>query len=78
MTPDMERNHRQDSRDYLSSEDRAAGYSIVADDCNNVTLLRWGKPVARFSAVVTEEVLRGFLKLVKDSERSDNKQAGTK
>ncbi len=73
----MERNRRQDSCDYLSSDDRAVGYSIVADDCNNITLLRWGKPVARFSAVVTEEVLRGFLKLIDYCDIRDKKQDGS-
>jgi len=53
-----------------TSEDRANGFSIVADDRHNTTLLKWGKRVAWFSAAVTEETLRAFLELVKDSERS--------
>jgi len=59
----------------LPSEDRANGLSIVADDRHNTTLLKWGKRVAWFSAVVTEEVVVAFLKLIKDSERSDNRHA---
>ncbi len=64
--------HRDNSL-LLTSADKANGFSLVIDDDNNISLLEWSKPVAWFSAVVTEEVLRGFLKLAKDSERSDNK-----
>lgn len=46
MTRGMEKSRKQDSRDYLSSEDRVAGFSIVSDDCINIMLLRWSKPVA--------------------------------
>lgn len=60
----------------LASEDRANGFSMIADESNNITLLKCSKPVAWFSAVVTEEVVVAFLKLIKDSERSDNKHAG--
>ena len=42
----------------LSSEDRRNGFSITADDRKGVTLLKWGKPVAWFSAAVPEETLR--------------------
>jgi len=59
----------------LTSEDRANGFSIVTDESNNITLLKWSKPIAWFSAVVTEEVVVAFLKLIKDSERSDNRHA---
>ena len=44
----------------LTSKDRADGFSIAADDRYNITLLKWGKPVAWFSVAVTEEVLREF------------------
>ena len=54
----------------LTSEDRVDGFSIVADDRHNITLLKWGKPVAWFSVAVSREVMREFLKLVKDCERS--------
>jgi len=54
----------------LTSKDRADGFSIVAGDCHNITLLKRGKSVAWFSAAVTEETLKGFLELVKDCERS--------
>jgi len=54
----------------LTSEDRANGFSIVADDHNNITLLRWRKPVAWFSAAVTRKVVREFLELIKGCERS--------
>ncbi len=49
----------------LSSEDRANGFSVVCDNCHNIALLKWSKPVAWFSAMVTEETLREFLELVK-------------
>ncbi len=62
----------------LTSEDRADGFSMVADESHNITLLKRGRPMAWFAATVTEEVIVAFLKLVKDSEQSDNKQAGTK
>jgi len=54
----------------LSSEDKGNDFSIVCDNCHNITLSKWGKLVAWFSVVVTEETLRGFLELVKDSEKS--------
>lgn len=54
----------------LTDDDRANGFSIVTDDRHNTTLLKQGKPVAWFSAAVNGEVLRGFLGLVKDCERS--------
>ncbi len=62
----------------LTSEDRANGFSIARDDHHNTTLLKCGRPMAWFAATVTEEVVIAFLKLIKDSERSDNKQASTK
>ena len=52
-------------QEILTDKDRANGFSIVADDCHNMTLLKWGKPVAWFSAVVPGEVLRQFLELIK-------------
>ena len=52
------------------TEDRANGFSIVGDDGCNMTLLKWGKPVARFSAVVPREVLRQFFELIKVCERN--------
>ncbi len=58
----------------LTSEDRANGFSIEADESHNITLLKWGKPVAWFSVIVTGEVLRGFLKLVKDSEINNTRK----
>ncbi len=69
---------RRDGSLLLTSEDRANGFSIVVDESHNVTLLKQGRPMAWFAATVTEEVIVAFLELIKDSERSDNKQAGTK
>ena len=59
-----------DSSLLLVSEGRANGFSIVADDRRNTTLLKWDKPVAWFSAAVSEETLGGLLELVKACERS--------
>lgn len=54
----------------LTSEDRAKGFSIVSDDYHNVTVLKRGKPFAWFSSRVTGELLREFLKLAIDYEKS--------
>ena len=50
---------------YLSSKDRNGGFSIVLDDYHNMTLLRWGRPVAWFSVALSEETLMALVKLVK-------------
>lgn len=55
----------------LTSEDRANGFSIVGNESHNVTLLKEGSPIAWFAATVTAEVIVAFLKLIKDSKRSD-------
>ncbi len=47
----------------------ADGFSIAADDYNNITLLKWNKSIAWFSVAVSEETLREFIKLVKDCEK---------
>ena len=52
----------------LSNEDEAGGFSMARDSRHNITLLRRSKPIAWFSAAVTEDVLRAFLKLVKEHE----------
>jgi len=74
MKDNMEISREQESNEgsslLLSSEDRVSGFSIVCDNRQNITLLKWSKPVAWFSPAVTGEVLRGFLALVKDCERS--------
>lgn len=62
----------------LTSVDKAKGFSVVIDDDNNVSLLKLGKPVARFSAIVNEEVILAFLKLIGDSGQNDDKQVGAK
>jgi len=54
----------------ITSKDRVDGFSIVTDGPGNITLLRWGKSVAWFSATVSEETLRAALELAKDRERS--------
>jgi len=54
----------------LTDDDRANGFSIRANDDHNITLLKWSKPVAWFSAAISEEVKKEFLELIKDCERS--------
>ena len=54
-----------DSSLSLTNEDRAGGYSIVADERHNISLLRWSQPVAWFSAMLSEETIRAFLELIK-------------
>jgi len=54
----------------LSSEDKADGFSVVTDGRHNIILLKRGKSVAWFSAVVTEEVVRSFLEMMKDCDRN--------
>jgi len=72
MTPDMGMSHEQESDQggslLLSSEDRADGFSIMVDNRSNITLLRWSKPVAWFSAALSEEALKAFVVLVKGYE----------
>lgn len=72
-----QRPHR-DASLLLTSVDKAKGFSVVIDDDNNVSLLKLGKPVARFSAIVNEEVILAFLKLIGDSGQNDDKQVGAK
>jgi len=74
MKDNMEISREQESNEgsslLLSSEGRADGFSIVCDNRQNITLLKWSKPVAWFSASVTEETLKAFLGIVRDYERS--------
>ena len=68
-----QRRDRSDSI-LLTGADEANGFSIVADNHHNITLLRWGKPLAWFSVAATGEVLKGFLELMKDCEKCENGQ----
>ena len=72
MIREVEMSGELDKDDFLllSSKDRANGLSIVADDRHNITLFKWGKPTAWFSSAVTGELLREFVELVKDREKS--------
>jgi len=49
----------------LTSKDRVDGFSITANGRGNTTLLRWSKPVAWFSTMLSEETIRAFLELIK-------------
>ena len=49
----------------LSNADKGNGFSIITDDRHNIILLEWNNPVAWFSAIVTKEVIREFVELMK-------------
>ncbi len=66
---DKRKGDRDDSL-LLTSEDRANGFSIVAENRHNITLLKQGKQVAWFSAAVSRKVLKEFVQLVKYCERN--------
>jgi len=51
----------------LNDEDRARGFSVAAN-CRNVTLLKLGKEVARFSVSLSPQTIKAFIELVKDCE----------
>ncbi len=71
MTQDVEKSHERGKGNplSLSSKDRADGFSVVTDDGNNINLLRWSKPIAWFSAaVVSEETVKVFIRLIKACE----------
>lgn len=70
MTQDVEKGHerRKGNPLSLSSEERADGFSVVTGDGNNITLLRWSKPIARFSAALSEETVKVFIRLLKACE----------
>lgn len=63
---------RQEESLFLSSEDKADGFSIATDKGNNITLLRRNEPVAWFSVAVSREGLKGFLEVVKYFEKREN------
>ncbi len=54
----------------LMRKDQANGFSTMADGYHNLTLLKEGKLIAWFSRVMSEEVLKAFMELVKDFEKS--------
>ena len=54
-----------DSSLLLTNEDRASGFSITADGHHNISLLRWSKLVAWFSAMLSEETIRVLLELIR-------------
>ena len=49
----------------LSNTDKDDGFSMITDDHHNIILLEWDEPVAWFSAIVTKEVIREFVELMK-------------
>lgn len=60
---------KNQGQELLSSEDRTAGFSTTADSRNNVTLLKWGNPVAWFSTMLDEKTVKAFVELIKAHER---------
>jgi len=60
----------------LTSEDRASGFSITVDERHNISLLRWNKPVAWFSAMLSEETIRAFVELIKFSTPDKEERNG--
>ena len=63
---------KSQGQEFLPSEDRMAGFSTTADSRNNVTLLKWGKPVAWFSAML-EKAIKVFIESVKTCEEAECK-----
>ncbi len=59
---------KSEGQGFLSSEDRTGGFSTTADSRNSVALLKWGKPVAWFSAMLDEKTVKVFVELVKTCE----------
>jgi hypothetical protein len=57
---------------FAMGEERANGFSIVADGRRNITLLKRGKLVAWFSAMLDEKVIKVFIELVKTCESQTN------
>jgi len=53
---------------FLTSEDRADGFAIEADEHSNIMLLKGSKLLAQFSRALNKETVRAFVKLVKDYE----------
>jgi len=48
----------------LTSQDRVNGFSAQLGDARNITLLKWGKPVAWFSAAVSTKTVRAIVRLI--------------
>ena len=59
----------------LTNEDRAKGYSIASQG-DSVMLLKWKKPIARFSASISVEMMRSMVELIRACE--EHRRAQTK
>ncbi len=57
-------------QEFLTTADRANGFSIITDDHRNMTLLKWGKKVAFFSAIVPVKEVRASIELIKFCEKN--------
>jgi CheY-like chemotaxis protein len=53
---------------FLSPQDIEDGFSIATDDRKNITLLKQGNQVAWFSAAVSEEAVKVFIRLIRACE----------
>jgi len=60
----------------LSGEDRAAGFRIMTDSSDNITLLKNGRRVAWFSASFSEETVKALVGLAKHYEGKENRAGG--
>jgi len=76
MGQDLEQSCPQTRRDYpyLMSEDKAVGFAIEVDERGNITLLKWSKPVAWFLRVMSEELVRVFIKVIRGVEGENGLQ----
>jgi len=59
---------RSEWQDFLLNEDRTGGFSTMADGRHDITLLKRGKSVAWFSAMLDDKVVKAFIELVKTCE----------
>lgn len=66
MSQDLKQSRAPTRCDYrfLTSEDKAAGFAIEADECDNITLLKQSKRVAWFSKAVSEELAKVFIRVI--------------
>jgi hypothetical protein len=52
----------------LTDKDKVNGFSIALNG-DRIILLKWNRPLAHFSALLTPEVIKAFFDIAKDCER---------
>lgn len=74
----MEKRPEPGKGDYslLASTDNADGFTITADECHNISLLRLSRPVAWFSAMLSGETIGAFVELLKFSASGKEERNG--